>query len=256
MRNWWIASLAFAMACAPKDSDGDGLTDAEEVELGTDPESADGDDDGADDPDEIDAGTNPNYEWSYPIAEGNYLIGNCPDAPDEENSGPTGESLYQNPWPAYQEGDTLANVAVTDSFDQELYLYNFCGNYTLITLGAQWCGPCQNMASALPEEVEAIREEVPNFGVFEIVYEALDGSPADTETLVEWSTTYELDGIPVVVPTEESMDIAMHLNMQGTIPTTVLVGPDLEVIWSGLQHDGNYISGASAILAAIGASEE
>jgi len=42
------------------DSDGDGLTDAEEADLGTDPNDADSDSDGVDDPDEIDNGTDPN----------------------------------------------------------------------------------------------------------------------------------------------------------------------------------------------------
>ena len=41
------------------DSDGDGLTNAEEEELGTDPDLADSDGDGIDDPDEIDMGTDP-----------------------------------------------------------------------------------------------------------------------------------------------------------------------------------------------------
>jgi|GEM_PF-627234 len=42
------------------DSDGDGLTDAEEAELGTDPNDPDSDSDGIDDPDEVDQGTDPN----------------------------------------------------------------------------------------------------------------------------------------------------------------------------------------------------
>jgi len=41
------------------DSDGDGLTNAEEEDLGTDPKLADTDGDGIDDPDEIDLGTDP-----------------------------------------------------------------------------------------------------------------------------------------------------------------------------------------------------
>ena len=41
------------------DSDGDGLTNAEEEELGTNPDKADTDGDGIKDPDEVDAGTDP-----------------------------------------------------------------------------------------------------------------------------------------------------------------------------------------------------
>ncbi|MEQ1565367.1 MAG: thioredoxin domain-containing protein [Myxococcota bacterium] len=44
---------------AELDSDGDGLNDAQELELGLDPNAADSDADGVSDPDEIDAGLNP-----------------------------------------------------------------------------------------------------------------------------------------------------------------------------------------------------
>lgn len=43
----------------PADSDGDGLSDDEEAELGTDPDSADSDGDGFDDGDEVGRGTDP-----------------------------------------------------------------------------------------------------------------------------------------------------------------------------------------------------
>ncbi|TIC89092.1 Stk1 family PASTA domain-containing Ser/Thr kinase [Nocardioides sp. GY 10113] len=43
----------------PKDRDGDGLTDDQEAELGTDPKKADTDGDGLDDKAEVDAGTDP-----------------------------------------------------------------------------------------------------------------------------------------------------------------------------------------------------
>jgi hypothetical protein len=45
--------------CAHDDADGDGLDDADEQDLGTDPENADTDGDGRGDGDEVAAGTDP-----------------------------------------------------------------------------------------------------------------------------------------------------------------------------------------------------
>jgi hypothetical protein len=46
------------------DSDGDGLSDDEEEDLGTDPDDADSDDDGIEDGDEVDCGSDPNDPYS------------------------------------------------------------------------------------------------------------------------------------------------------------------------------------------------
>ncbi len=43
-----------------RDADGDGISDADEIEQGTDPDDPDSDDDGLDDGEELDAGTDPN----------------------------------------------------------------------------------------------------------------------------------------------------------------------------------------------------
>lgn len=51
----------------PEDSDGDGLTDTEEAELGTDPSWADTDDDGVSDEEEVNVwGTDPMDSDDHP----------------------------------------------------------------------------------------------------------------------------------------------------------------------------------------------
>ena len=47
------------MTSKPEDTDGDGLPDIDEIEIGTDPLDADTDGDGWTDGDELDWGTNP-----------------------------------------------------------------------------------------------------------------------------------------------------------------------------------------------------
>ncbi len=53
------------------DSDGDGLTDEEEAEAGTDPANPDSDGDSFSDGDEVDAGTDPNDITDFPLGNGN-----------------------------------------------------------------------------------------------------------------------------------------------------------------------------------------
>jgi len=235
------------------DEDGDGLSNGEEDELGTAYDEEDSDDDGFNDGDEVEAGTNPLYEWSHTFEEGDYLIGNCPVPPDEENAGPSSKKL------GYQEGDIMANVAVggIDSFGQEVTLYSFCGNYTLVTLSAEWCGPCQDMAAVMAEETEDIRENVENFTFYEFLYQDNAYETSDEAVLKRWRRKFGLDGIPVVAPEDQTDDAVGWLMQSNAIPSTTLVAPDMTVIWAYPQHeDEYYLIGAKAIKDAIRAHRD
>lgn len=241
---------------ATADNDGDGLTNGEEADMGTDPDAADSDGDGTSDPDEIDAGTNPKFIWSHPYAEGDYLVGNCPVFPDEANSGPTGRGAVSGggTWDAYQEGDIMHNLGVGghDSFNQETPVYSFCGNYTMVVQSAEWCGPCQQLASGMPDEIETIRAEVPNFTFYEVLYQNNRGSNPNARTLGNWRDNFGLDGVPVVAPADNTAAEMNWINASGGIPATLLLAPDMTVIWSGINHPGEYyLVDARDILRAI-----
>jgi hypothetical protein len=103
------------------DADGDGLTDAEEAELGTDPAKADSDGDGYDDGFEVEYGTDPNDVWDKPYEGGWDIDFECRD------------SLVGT-------GDEVGEVA----FDFEAYnqhsdllsLYDFCNHTVLVVASA------------------------------------------------------------------------------------------------------------------------
>lgn len=265
-----VLPLVFLLGCPaePKDeavdSDGDGLMDAEEAELGTDPAKADSDDDGFADKAEIDGGTSPTWSFSHPYDEGDYLVGACPEHPDEASAGPTGTAELVSggetyTWDTYQEGDIMANLVNTDQYGQEVSLYAFCGNYVVVTQAAEWCGPCQQLASTMADEMEHIREEVPNFLFYEVVYQNNRGGNPNSSVLANWSESFDLygkdgtefDEIPVVAPEDNTSEEMNWINATGSIPATLLVAPDGEVIWSAANRRDYYLSDADTILNVI-----
>jgi hypothetical protein len=127
------------------DADADGLTDAEEAALGTNPDDPDSDDDGFSDGEEVEGGTNPLYVHSHPY-EGGYNVGYC-DAPPEP-TGPTGwiEGYFEPDdsgpewyaWPVYEVGDVVDDFAWRDQHDETVHLYSFCGHHVMLIFGAFW----------------------------------------------------------------------------------------------------------------------
>ena len=121
-----------AIACVPTqaevplgsdmDSDEDGLSDAEEVGLGTDPDNADSDGDGFSNGDEIAQGADPLAEEDHPYT-GGYGADACRN--DIESSG-------------HGEGDIAEDFELMDQFGEQVRLHDFCGRAVLLVSGAFW----------------------------------------------------------------------------------------------------------------------
>jgi hypothetical protein len=243
------------------DSDGDGLLDTEEAELGTDPANADSDGDGFEDLWEIDNNYSPVWEYSHPFEEGDYLVGSCPTLPNVDAAGPTGVGAYDiYTWDAYQEGDILANIDTHDMYDQDVTPYSMCGNYFVLTQSAEWCGPCQQLAALMAEDQAVIRESYPNFSFFELLYQDNAGGDPASTVLRSWRRSFDLSGeddvtgdeIPVVAPASNTSEDMNWINASGGIPATLLIAPDMTVIWSGVDHPRDYyLYDTDSILAAI-----
>jgi len=140
----WLAGCEATDVEMDLDADGDGLSDVEESELGTDPNESDTDGDGIADGEEGDLGTDPTnadtdgdgYSDSEELAEetdpldgdshpylGGYEVNRCESPPEA-----TGSDI----------GDVMGDFALVDQHGDTVSLYDFCGDTVLLINGAFW----------------------------------------------------------------------------------------------------------------------
>jgi thiol-disulfide isomerase/thioredoxin len=214
---------------ANADSDEDGLTDAEEEALGTDPANADSDGDGFDDGIEIDAGTNPMYEFSHTYT-GGYNVGFCESPYGESATGATGTAVITQEgetytWDAYDNGDVLENFTLLDQHGEMVDLYSFCGKHIVFAVGAGWCGPCRTVAAGLQAEQDEWRDS--NVQFIEIISQDDYGNAPDQAFLEQWNSDYGFTDIPVLAlpemdrSSEEAFyaHLSLLLDRDGYIPS-------------------------------------
>ena len=99
------------------DSDNDGLSDDEEIALGTDPNMEDTDGDGFTDGAEDNSFTDPTDPTDHPY-EGGWPIDSC--RYDVEETG------------GFNVGDIVKNYQFNDQFEEEISIHDFCNHVVLI----------------------------------------------------------------------------------------------------------------------------
>jgi hypothetical protein len=253
------ASLFALVGCAEEkvdltDSDGDGLTDAEEADLGTDPDAGDSDGDGLSDLDEMNFGTDPNlidtdgdsYLDLHEIVEGT-------DPLDEEDRIYTGywpysytkESIYD---PGHDPGGLANGVNMwrfsgVDQFGEEVDLYDYAyqGKPVMVDLSGAWCYYCNELAKLIDRQdsffdsyaayypwIESLPDWVEDGDVLWVTI--LDANsyyaPADEETVADWYDDYPTEEIAVLA--DENALLNSYIDVYG-YPSVWLLNEDMSV---------------------------
>lgn len=220
------------------DSDGDGLSDADEEALGTDPDAVDSDGDTYQDGWEVDAGTDPTDPDSR-IYQGYW-----PYNPDKDSiEDPGMDSLPEA-------GATFARVVLPDLYGDSLDLYDFAGHGvpTVIELGAGWCTVCQQQASWLdgqPSYVDAYSDEDWYTGLPEALREGRiqwvtildeDGrnKTADMGTLEDWHDAFPNDAVALMLDADQT--VGAYLDSD-SYPEMLLLDADMKVAYFWNQTD-------------------
>ncbi len=218
--------LLLTTACEPADTDGDGLSDKEEDELGTDPTAADTDGDGLSDGDEVTLGTYPtvvdtdedSYDDGVEVEVGTdprdyysrVYEGFWPYNPNKDDMG---EGTFSK-----SVGDQMARLTFTDQYGDEVDLYDFAGQdaWILFDISEVWCGYCTEMAKWL-EGRSSFYDSYPEWSAIPEAVESGDliwltiltgnnagGSPSQSDA-ENWASKYPHDKVPVMTDPEQSL---------------------------------------------------
>jgi len=193
------------------DSDGDGLSDSEEANLGTNPNESDSDGDGYLDGWEVTEGSDPT-DASSSIYQGGW-----PYYPDKSTIGGDWDE-------APAEGSTMPNYIAVDQFGDSVNLHDFAGQGKRIVLdvSTEFCGPCKDIASFLStadqsslvwneegeyypwwkEEYADLYDMVQNEEIYWITILFSTSDVLTQENSAAWEEEYPNDKIPVLADGE------------------------------------------------------
>lgn len=257
--------VPIALIGCSSDPDGDGLSNKEEAELGTDPDSSDSDGDGIDDSEEIADGLDPLSADSDGdgLPDGDeHALGADPLMADSDGDGivdgleadndsdPTNKFSWPGNgiWPdfsanapestTYGMGEVLPNLMGRDLNREEVNLNQFYGNVILLDFSAGWCGPCNTVAAEAEEEWNDHRDEG-----YVIVHAMVDGwdGPANNTFINEWIGEHGLSFPVLGNGTIEDASYGLFqagLN-EGFIPYLVLLDSEMRIdrIYEGSGND-------------------
>ena len=222
-----VIGLSLALTTVACDPDGDGLTTAQEKQIGADPQVADSDADGLDDLGEWNWGTDPMSADSD---------GDGYDDGDEVcfGSDPLDQAskIYKGGWPYNCDkdawgGDDWSNEAtknaqvpridLRDQFGDRVDIYDYAfhdGKPVVIDISAGWCPPCQDLAAYIEGENNWVADIAPslpdlvnNGDIYwlTILGENAQGGEADKTAAAAWADDFPNDHIPVLADKDQEL---------------------------------------------------
>jgi hypothetical protein len=211
------------------DTDGDGLFDAEEERLGTDPTADDTDGDGYRDGDELDEGSDP-LDPASVIYEGGWPYNprkNALPAPGAEG----GPAVIGEPFARLQAYDQYGDVV-------DLYDFSGHGKDVVVHIVAIWAHAWElsdwlgGDGSGYPQYT-ALHEQVAAGELYwvTLVTEDIEGSAPDVDDVALWAETFPHERIPVL-----AANAAVAEAYVWVYPTLYLLDDSMRIV--AMQGDG------------------
>jgi len=241
------------------DSDGDGLSDAREKALGTDPEAEDSDGDGVLDGLEVELGTNPLRSdtdgdgfldgteverGSDPIDKSSYAYaGGWPVNPDK--AAVEDPNAVDRSYPS--EGTQMPRWRMLDQWGEQVDLYDFSGQgaYIVLDASALSCEPCDQVSEWLAtgdgvfaNEFRNLRKGVNRGDVIwmTVIGADLDGGLVETSSAVNWAYDYPHERIPVFADID---GVLAEWLKPIAYPTIIVLDDEFRVVktWEEIRND-------------------
>jgi hypothetical protein len=255
------------------DSDKDGLTDAQEAQLGSDPNSADSDGDGIGDADEVKLGTdltNPDSDGDGYTDFQESLAGTDPLD--------SASVIYKGGWPFNTDKDSMTSgdpktrkikagssvvprFQLEDQFGDTVDIFDFAhqGKGMILDLSGAWCYWCNQAAMLVGGDMSSalagygfddLHDHVANGDFYWItVLDAGSGSsssPPTERTIASWYNTYPEPEVPILM--DANWDVRGWINPSG-YPTMLYVDENMVV---QAYDDQDYTAAWTAAIAAVG----
>jgi hypothetical protein len=186
------------------DGDGDHLTNAEEAELGTDPDDPDTDGDRYLDGDEVLEGTDPTD------AESVIYTGGWPYQRDKDQIADPGFDGQP------EVGAILPRLVGVDQHGDMVDIYDYAlhGKPVVLDLSAGWCAACQEVSLWLEGEgplgdgrYDSIPDRVKNGEIYwvTILFETAASVPPNADDVAAWYTQYPNDDVAIVADDDRAL---------------------------------------------------
>ncbi len=233
------------------DDDGDGLTNGEEDELGTDRDAIDSDGDGYSDFDEVQTDHDP-LDSEDMIYTGGWPYN--PDKDDMEDPGWEGRA---------KEGNMVPRHVGYDQYGDTFDLYDMAGHGKpiIIDISAEWCSYCQELAKYMGSqesyfdqyersypELKVVREAIENGDLIWVEYldQNQSGATISEKDLEQWEKNYGMPNTPVVA--DEEMLWLGWTKLRG-YPTLILADDTMTIL---AYDSADYFSQLSAAAEIVG----